>query len=61
MVLPCSQFYAPEAQKAELDQSLFRKSQVVEINWKNPSHEDEKDPEAEKLSQMRVDVEKRIL
>merc|ERR1712192_70454 len=28
VMLPFSQFYAPEAQKVELDQSLFRKSQV---------------------------------
>jgi len=28
VVLPFRQFYAPEAQKAELDQSLFRKFQV---------------------------------
>ena len=41
--------------------SEFYQSQVVEINWKNPSHEDEKDPESEKLGKMRVDVEKRIL
>ena len=30
--------------------SEYYQTQVYEINWKNPSHEDENDTESEKLS-----------